>query len=282
MPRHPYKKAYIELTSQCNLSCSFCPPLQRPPVFMSQDLLKKSIQESASLCEELCFHLMGEPSLYPQLEEAFNLANSCDTKVNFTTNGVLIKRVGLVLIKAKALKQVNFSIHSLVDSSPKWSAILDDIFSFAQELRNARSDVFINFRWWRSQDGVASEVLSRIIEFYGLKEISINPEEKSLRLGPRTFLHFESPFTWPSTSIPLLQNNGFCHALSKQFGILCDGRVVPCCLDREGVMSLGNISEAPLRDILASEEALEIREGFKRNKLIAQLCRHCSYIMRFN
>jgi radical SAM protein with 4Fe4S-binding SPASM domain len=249
---------------------------------MSLDLLKKAIGESSLLCEEICFHLMGEPSLHPQLREAFDLASSCHAKVNFTTNGVLIKRISPVLIAAKALRQINFSIHSLVDSCPKGSDILEDIFSFARELRNTRSNVFINFRWWRSQEDSTSSALSKICSFYGIKEISINPGEKSLRLGTRTFLHFESPFTWPSLSGPLLQTSGFCHALSKQFGILADGRVVPCCLDREGVMALGNINEESLECILASKEASGMREGFRRKELVADLCKHCSYIGRFN
>jgi radical SAM protein with 4Fe4S-binding SPASM domain len=75
---------------------------------------------------------------------------------------------------------------------------------------------------------------------------------------------------------------GFCHALSQQIGIHADGTVVPCCLDKEAVIKLGNIFETPFEEILKSQRLLEMSKGFKNLQLKEELCRKCTYIKRFD
>ena len=60
-----------------------------------------------------------------------------------------------------------------------------------------------------------------------------------------------------------------------------DGTVVPCCLDSEGQISLGNVFENSLEDILAGELATSMREGFKSGKMVHPVCKKCSYARRF-
>ena len=73
----------------------------------------------------------------------------------------------------------------------------------------------------------------------------------------------------------------FCHGLGDHFGILVDGRVIPCCLDREGVIELGNVFKDDLNEVLSSERAEKMREGFRNKKACEELCRKCGYARRF-
>ena len=73
----------------------------------------------------------------------------------------------------------------------------------------------------------------------------------------------------------------FCYGLKDHFGVLCDGRVIPCCLDREGVIELGNIFTDDLNAVLHSDRAVALREGFKNRKATEKLCRKCGYARRF-
>ena len=75
---------------------------------------------------------------------------------------------------------------------------------------------------------------------------------------------------------------GFCRGLRNQIGVLVDGTVVPCCLDGEGVMSLGNLRKSDLNDILASPRARAIYEGFSRRTIVEELCESCGYRQRFS
>ena len=73
----------------------------------------------------------------------------------------------------------------------------------------------------------------------------------------------------------------FCHGLRQQIAVLCDGTVVPCCLDSEGQLALGNLFSQPLEEILASPRARAIVDGFSRRTPSEALCRRCGYARRF-
>jgi radical SAM protein with 4Fe4S-binding SPASM domain len=105
--------------------------------------------------------------------------------------------------------------------------------------------------------------------------------QKALKIKNRLYLHFDSEFTWPDLSLPFLGREGTCYGLDSHFGILVDGTVVPCCLDKEGVISLGNLKEAELEEILQGPRALQLREGFRRRQLLEPLCQRCNYVQRF-
>jgi radical SAM protein with 4Fe4S-binding SPASM domain len=72
-----------------------------------------------------------------------------------------------------------------------------------------------------------------------------------------------------------------CRGLRDHLAILVDGTVVPCCLDADGQVALGNIFRQPLVAILASPRALRLREGFGHQWLVEPLCRRCAYRQRF-
>ena len=64
--------------------------------------------------------------------------------------------------------------------------------------------------------------------------------------------------------------------------MLCDGTVVPCCLDAEGTLALGNLFDTPLDEILASPRARAIYENFTNRRAIEPLCLRCDYARRFS
>ena len=73
----------------------------------------------------------------------------------------------------------------------------------------------------------------------------------------------------------------FCYGLRDQIGVLCDGTVVPCCLDHEGDIALGNLFESELQDIMSTQRAIAIFDGFSARTAAEPLCRRCGYAKRF-
>ena len=94
-------------------------------------------------------------------------------------------------------------------------------------------------------------------------------------------LEYGDRFEWPDRSAEDRGCSVFCYGLKDHFAILCDGRVVPCCLDREGVVTLGNVFDTPIAEILNSPRAQAMREGFQRRRATEELCRRCGYARRF-
>ena len=88
-------------------------------------------------------------------------------------------------------------------------------------------------------------------------------------------------FDWPDMSAEDTGAQRFCRGLRDQIGVLCDGTVVPCCLDHEGDIALGNLFEEELSDIMSTERARRIYDGFSQRQAAEELCRRCGYSMRF-
>ncbi len=195
------------------------------------------------------------------------------------------------LLLHPAFRQVNFSLHSFSDNFPERdpSEYLERIFSYTENALRERPDLYLNYRLWNLNDPRGSSTdnqkfLRLISERF---QININANldvrlKKSLRLKNRLYLHFDTEFIWPALQLPVLGTSGTCYGLSSHFGILVDGTVVPCCLDKEGSIPLGKIQEASLHEILKLPRSRTLLEGFRQRKLVEGLCQRCQYIERFS
>ena len=89
-------------------------------------------------------------------------------------------------------------------------------------------------------------------------------------------------FNWPDINIDIISERGTCLGLKKQIAILVDGTIVPCCLDNEGNINLGNIFRDNFNDVINSKRSRNIINGFNNNKIVEDLCKRCGYRTRFN
>ena len=104
----------------------------------------------------------------------------------------------------------------------------------------------------------------------------------SLKIAPNVYHSLQNQFQWPDINREETNSKAFCYGLRDQFGVLVDGTVVPCCLDSEGTIALGNLYETPLEEILFSERANSIYEGFSSRRAVEPLCQRCGYAQRFS
>lgn len=285
-----FNRAYIEISNICNLQCSFCPEVIRHKKMMDIDLFSNIIRQVAPITDQVAFHLMGDPLVHPRLKDFVQICHQNSVRIFLVTNGVLMREEQTDLLLHPAFRQVNFSLHSFFDNYPERDpkTYLERIFHYTERALKERPDLYINFRIWNLQDPRGTgprntEMLERVserfqVEVPNLFNVAV---KKSYRLRDRLYLHFDTEFTWPSLDLPILGEHGSCYGLENHFGILADGTVVPCCLDKEGKIPLGHIQDTPLTEILNGPKALAMRNGFKQRKLVEDLCRRCNYIERF-
>ena len=107
-------------------------------------------------------------------------------------------------------------------------------------------------------------------------------QKPSVQIYPRVYLETAEKFAWPDPERDDPANSVFCHGLRDQFGVLVDGTIVPCCLDAEGVINLGNVYAQPLAEILSSPRARALYDGFSRRVPSEELCRRCGYAQRYS
>lgn len=283
-----YERLYIEISNICNLQCRFCPEVQRDKKILGTQDFRTFAEQARPLAKQICLHLMGEPLGHPHFTEIMDICDELDLRIFLTTNGTLIRRHAEKLAKWKSLDQINFSVHSYFANSGRQSLVdyLTPIMGFCDMARD--SDFYINLRLWNlektNQQAAQNIRVFDILERYFQVELHENIDvrrHKAKKIRPRLNVHFDTEFVWPELTQPERSSKGSCYGLRKQLGIHANGDVVPCCLDKESILKLGNIFERPLAEILKSERALGIKSGFERGELVEELCRKCQYADRF-
>ena len=275
-------KIYFEITNVCNLDCSFCHKTSRKKKLISEEEFDTVLSKIEGRSKYLFFHLMGEPTLHPLLPSFIEKARQKGFLPAITTNGSLLHEKGDLLLGCPFYK-ISISLHA-PDANPAFSAegYLESCVAFAKEA--AKRGKIIALRLWNLGSGADN---SDILDFLH----KAFPEEwkdirggQSQRLSERIFLEWGEKFDWPDPALPECDKDAdlFCYGLRDQIGILCDGTVVPCCLDADANLALGNIFVSELEDILSSTRARAIYDGFTRRRGAESFCRKCGYARRFS
>ena len=273
-----YKRVYVEITNICNMHCSFCHGHGRAPRRMEKEEFSYVLQQLCEKTEYIYYHLMGEPLLHPLLPEFLKMAAHKSFRSVITTNGTLLDKRGDALIAAEPHK-VSISLHSFESHDQRAHlAYLSQVADFAEKASAA--GIIVSLRLWNK--GFDEVNNAQVLDFFKSRFTDAWQENlKGYRIRDRLYLEWGDRFQWPDKDAPIQAERFFCHGMQDQFGILCDGTVVPCCLDSEGVIALGNVFQQDLSAILSSPRAQAMVEGFRCRKATENLCRRCGYAQRF-
>ncbi len=272
-----HRKVYLEITNRCNLSCAFCPGTKRESRWLNETEFAVLAQKVAPWAEYLYYHLMGEPTAHPHLFRFMEIASSLGLKSIITTNGTLFDSKGDALIAAKPYK-VNISLHSFeANDGVCFEEYIASCLAFAK--RAAEKGIITVLRLWNLDGRAEGALHERNEQILDMMRQSFASEWQNTRSGYKleelVFLEWGEKFDWPNIDMDAIYEEGFCYGLRDQIGVLSDGSVVPCCLDSDGDITLGNLFEQNLEEILDSPRARAIYDGFTSHRCIEELCRRC-------
>jgi len=274
-----YRKIYIEITNNCNLNCSFCSKVNRKKKYMSLEEYEKILNKIKDYTNYIYLHVKGEPLLHPKVIEMIKLAEQYKLKVNLTTNGVLFDKYAKELGQFTNLNKINFSLHS---ENNKVN-YLEDIFN---NIKYLSTKTTVIYRLWTLKDNEldkkSTEIVDKIKDFYNLSTETVEriKKEKNIKIKSTIYVDKDNEFEWPT--INSHKSCGFCYALKTHIAILVDGTVVPCCLDSDGMINLGNIFDNSLEEIIDSEKYRKLKESFQKRKPIELLCQSCTFKEKLN
>ena len=274
------KRVYIEITNICNLSCAFCAKNTRAPRMMSLQEFEYVIKQVAQLTKYIYLHVQGEPLMHPQIHEIMDIAAAHECHVQLVTNAAFLKD-HMDLVKHPALRKISFSLQSVeyqkIDPETFMKPILDCI-----ERASAAGHPFCELRFWRDDQmdlPKTKQCLDTLKQRYTFTDSGRIRNQKIL---PGVYVDYSNPFEWPAENTEENSLSGTCLGALEQIAVLSDGTVVPCCLDAEGKISLGNLFSQTLSEILASERYTRMTEGFRNYRITEELCRHCTFRRRFS
>jgi len=299
-------RCYIEITNTCNLNCDFCPKhhrrAKRQLTMEEFDLLTDKIRGKVCF---LYFHLMGEPLLHPLLPQFITVARKKGFKTVLTSNGTLLHRAMSLLDTLP--HKVQLSLHSHESNERgELDCYIDEVMRFSTQAAERGTCIVLRL-WNQGGRDKENEEVMRLIERYVPKPWKERPD--GFRLCDNLYLEFDRKFSWPNSMEKKEESEDgeniecesevvgdksvrnkahstqkkqlFCKALLKQIGVLADGSLVPCCLDHDGDVILGNLFHQSLEEILALPRAQALIDGFKHHVASEALCQNCeSALMR--
>ncbi|MDF1880530.1 SPASM domain-containing protein [Sulfurimonas sp. MAG313] len=286
-----FHRVHIEVTNICGLACSFCPPKLQATKTMTLEFFEKILTQLQPYTKELAFHVMGDPLTLSNLDEYLEASYNKGFEVTLTTSGYYLQQTPFKTLFHPAVRQINISLNAFNKNSLKLSfeEYISSVLALCNEKLLHHPKPFINLRLWNFDEACSEKDFNSKIfaEFQKAFDIELSLDKlykerpKSLRLSSKILLHFDTYFEWPSMD-STHNTQGTCYGLKSHIGILADGSVVPCCLDGEGVINLGNLHELSLDDILHSKRATDMRVGFEKSEAVEELCKKCSYKDRFD
>ncbi len=274
-----FAKVYVEISNICNLSCSFCPGTTRKPKRMNTQEFEIVLNKIKPYTDYIYFHLLGEPLCHPDLADFLNITDKMNFKVIITTNGTLLNKNKDILLNSKSHYKTVISLHSFEanDNKISFNDYLENCFEYAKSAENKK---IVVLRLWNNggKDSLNDEILSKLENYFPKPWVE---ERNGTRIGKKIYIQYGDKFDWPNLESDNVNEKVFCYGLRDQIGILADGTVVPCCLDNNGEINLGNIFEDNLEEIINSQKAQNIYNGFSNRTACEELCKRCSFVRKF-
>lgn len=273
-----YKKVYIEITNRCNKHCSFCSIDSKDKKEMTLNEFEMVLNNIKPFTKYVYLHVKGEPFMHSNIKGIFDLCIKYDMFINITTNGSLLHKYKETIINCKKIRQLNVSLNSCNDINEAKT-----IFKTIDEI-SINNSMSIVYRFWAINDiSEKMNVFNELVEYYKLswEVLDFLRTNKNVCIGDNIYINMASLFEWPSLNHDLVSCHGKCLGTISHVGILSNGTVIPCCLDSNGIINLGNVFEKSFTSIINGSKCKGINEGFKKNVLKEELCRRCSYRKRF-
>ncbi len=279
--KKPFKKIYVELSDICGLQCGFCPNPKNIRGVMPLELFEKVCKEAALLTQMITLHVLGDPCKLKNLNLYLNTAKRFSLKVDLVTSGVYLHDFETLL--QDVIYQISISLDAGLDDHNKLNQhrYIQKILEFCRYKFEKNSEVFLNLRIQDSTLEKHQDAIKPFLETFEVISLESLKSQGRARLFKKSFLNIQKTFKWPSLNAPNPLNQEskipYCYGLIKQIAILSDGVVVPCCMDTQASINLGNLNHTPLKDILKSQKATAIKTHFLKGEALEPLCKNCSY-----
>jgi radical SAM protein with 4Fe4S-binding SPASM domain len=280
----------MELTNVCGLSCSFCPTKVLPSKEMDLSFFESVIVQAKAYTSEIACHVVGDPLTQSNLHDYLDIIHKHGLKAMLTTSGYFLKKHSYDTLFHPCVKQVNISLNSFNrnDTSLTFEQYISPVFALCNAKLEREEELFINLRVWNLDEMMSERTFNETLfgKLSSTFDVDLNLDSiykerpKSIRLASKILVHFDNYFEWPSLKNKIY-GDGTCQGLQSHVAILASGTVVPCCLDCDGVIELGNLHTESLDSILSSKRARAMIDGFKVGKATEELCQKCSYKERF-
>ncbi len=289
----------IEPTNHCNLQCPECPSglgaLTRPLGLLKLDEFKKLVDEIKYTSFYIQLFFQGEPYINKNLHEMIRYAQSNNIYVSISTNGHFVNETNVDQVLDNAPDKLIFSVDGLDEESYQQYRVggtfkqadkgLKALIKRKKERGLKRPFVEFQFIVMKQNEHQLDDVKKYCNEI-GVDKVVFKTMQISSYENAQKFLPSNKKFRRYT-----LENNSFriknviknhCFALWRTSVITWDGKVVPCCFDKDATNQIGLVNGKPFSDVWRSGQYSDFRDKILSNRKKVQMCTNCTEGLKVN
>jgi radical SAM protein with 4Fe4S-binding SPASM domain len=289
----------IEPTNHCNLKCPECPSglgtLTRPLGLLKFYDFAKLIDQIKDTGFYVQLFFQGEPYLNKQLPEMIKYAQTRKVYISISTNGHFISEKNVDYIIENAPDKLIFSMDGLDEESyqqyrvggtfAQADAGLKALTRRKREMKKRVPYVELQFIVMKQNEHQLENVVKygreSGVDKVVFKTMQISSYENAIKFLPtnpkyRRYIVESNKYRIKNN----LQNH--CFALWRTSVITWDGRVVPCCFDKDANFEAGQLNGKRFKEIWHSKELNNFRKSILQNRAGVSMCTNCTEGLNMN
>lgn len=284
----------FEPTTSCNLRCPECPSglrsFTRPTGMLSSSLFKSVIDQLAPTLSYLTFYFQGEPFLHPDFLGMVRYASekgiytATSTNAHFfkdeTSKATIESSLDRLIISIDGTSQDTYQSYRVGGSLEKVIDGTKNILKWKKELKSKTPHVIFQFLVVRQNEHQIPEVYKLADELgvdqVVLKTAQIYDYKNGSEFTPQDDRY--SRYRQADDGTFEIKNKllNHCWKMWHSCVITWDGKVVPCCFDKDAHFVLGDLSRNSFDEIWNSDKYNEFRSSILRSRNEIEICKNCT------
>lgn len=284
----------IEPTTSCNLRCPECPSglrsFTRPTGMMKQELFESIIGQLAPSLSYLIFYFQGEPYLHPHLLEMVRLASQKKIYTATSTNAHYLNdhaakatvESGLdrLIISLDGTTQETYQSYRVGGKLDKVIEGTKNILRWKKVLKSKTPHVIFQFLVVRHNEHQIEEV-KKLAHELGVDEVKLKTAQIYDFENGSDLIPSNDKFSryWKNEAGRYSVKNGLldeCWKMWHSCVVTWDGKVVPCCFDKDAHFVLGDLNHNTFKEIWEGEKYDQFRTSLLSSRGEIEMCRNCT------
>jgi len=284
----------IEPTTSCNLRCPQCPSglrqFTRPTGMLDPEMFKKFVSQIKKHVHSLTFYFQGEPYLNPDFLKMVrtasnnNLYTITSTNAHYLTDEVskqtILSGLDEIIISIDGTSQEVYEQYRVGGTLDKVLLGAQNIIKWKKELRSRKPYVVFQFVAFRSNEHQINDI----------KKLGKDMGADIVRIKTAQIYDFENSQDMIPTNEDLSRykknssgkweiKNGLldqCWRMWQACVITWDGKIVPCCFDKDAKYQLGDLNKNTFNEIWFSKPYQEFRQNILKGRKQIDICTNCT------
>ncbi len=284
----------FEPTTSCNLRCPECPSglrsFTRPTGMLKRELFESTIDQLADTLTYLTFYFQGEPYLHSQFLEMVNYASQKNIYTATSTNAHYLKdeiakatvESGLdrLIISIDGTSQDTYQSYRVGGSLDKVIEGASTILKWKKQLKSKTPHVIFQFLVVKQNEYQIPEVYT-LARKLGVDEVKLKTAQiYDYKNGSDLIPTIEkySRYKRKSDGTYEIKNEllNHCWKMWHSCVVTWDGKVVPCCFDKDAHYVLGDLTESTFAEIWRGNPYNQFRASLLRSRSEIEICKNCS------